>query len=600
MPTIDITRADLCALVKKDLSVDEIEKHLQLVKGELKRRQSNLPEELRVELQDTNRPDTWCVEGVARQIRQSLTKTQPWRRDYGFLEKPGPTDHAIQVDPSVNKVRPYVAAFTASGWKVDDHGLRAFIQAQETLSRNFGRKRATVAIGIYDGARIQWPVRYEAVALDDKKRAFVPLAPAGDLPADVAKDRWNQAWTPAEILRDHPTGREFAAALPKGGPAPILVDAKNEVLSFPPVINSRTLGRVVPGMDNLFVEVTGTVLDHVLLATNILAANLKDRGAKVSPVTTRYPEATPRGKDVVSPHPLPEKRVLELFLADFRRLLGEPSLAEKDVLAALAAYGLEASASGGTFTVEAPPYRMDYLHAVDAVEDFAMSRGYEHFAALMPEEFTVGRLDPKTELADKARDRMIGYGFEEAICNILTEERILRAAMHCETEPSSGNKDSVRIANVMNASYSTLRDWILPSLLEVESRSAGAVYPHRVFEAGEVGILDPKAALVARTEQRLAALVAHETASFSEAQSYLHLLLQHMGVGPEGSKAKRTYKLVPLEHGAFLPGRAARVVIAGEPAGVLGEIHPEVLAGNGGFGIRVPCAGFEVSLARLS
>lgn len=580
MPTIDISRKDLCALVGSELSVDDIEKHLQLVKGELKRRQSNLPEELRVELQDTNRPDTWCTEGVARQIRQWMQKTRPWRQEYAFLEKPqGASAGIIEVDPSVMKVRPFVAAFTASGWKVDDHGLKAFIQAQETLSKNFGRKRSTVAIGIYDGARIQWPVRYEAVPLDDKKRAFVPLGAEGE-----------RKWTPAEILRDHPTGKEFAAALPKGGPAPILVDSKDEVLSFPPILNSRTLGRVVPGMDKLFVEVTGTVLDHVLLAANILAANLRDRGAEIRPVTTRYPEATKRGKEVVSPHLLPEKRVLELFLADFRRLLGEPSLAEKDVLASLKGFGLEASASGGTFTVEAPPYRMDYLHAVDAIEDFAISRGYDHFAALMPEEFTVGRLDAKTDLADKARDRMIGYGFEEAICNILTEERILREAMHADSEPFSDTKDVVRIANVMNANYSTLRDWILPSLLEVESRSAGAVYPHRVFEAGEVAVSDAKAPLASRTEQRLGALVAHETASFSEAQSYLNLLMFHLG---------KKYELKPFEHGSFLPGRAARVLVGGKVVGVLGEIHPEVLAGDRGFGIRMPAAGFEVSLGLL-
>lgn len=582
MPTIDISRADLCALTgAANLSVDEIEKHLQLVKGELKRRASNLPEELRVELQDTNRPDTWCVEGVARQIRQWLTKQSPWRKDYAFLEKPpGASAGTIEVDPSVMKVRPFVAAFTATGWKVTDHGLRAFIQAQETLSRNFGRKRSTVAIGIYDGARIQWPVRYEAVGLDDKKRAFVPLES-------------ERAMTPREILRDHPTGREFAHALPKDGPAPILVDAKNEVLSFPPIVNSKSLGRVVVGMDHLFVEVTGTNQDHVLLAANILAANLRDRGATIHPVTTKYPEATKRGAEVTAPHSLPEKRVIELFLADFRRMLGESSLAEKDVLAALKGFGLEATVQGGTFTVEAPPYRMDYLHAVDAVEDFAMSRGYEHFVPLMPEEFTVGRLDPKTELADKARDRMIGYGFEEAICNILTEQRILREAMHAETEPFSNTKDTVRIANVMNANYSTLRDWILPSLMEVEQRSAGAVYPHRVFEAGEVAISDGKASLASRTEQRLGALVAHETASFSEAQSYLHLLLTHLGKG-------KLYKLEAFEHGSFIPGRAARVLIDGKVVGVLGEIHPEVLDGAKGFKIRMPCAAFEVSLRALA
>ncbi len=580
MPTIDITRSDLNALVNAQLSVDEIEKYLEIVKGELKRKKSNLPEELRVELQDTNRPDTWCVEGVARQIRQWLSKSQPWRSQYGFLERPqGPSAGTIEVDPSVSSVRPYVAAFTATGWKVTDHGLKAFIQAQETLSRNFGRKRATVAIGIYDGARIQWPVRYEAVGLEDKKRAFVPL-------------EGTRAMTPGEILREHPTGKEFAPALPKGGPAPILVDAKNEVLSFPPIINSATLGRVTVGMDNLFVEVTGTNLDHVLLASNILAANLRDRGATIHPVTTRYPEATKRGKEVTAPHSLPEKRVLELFLADFRRLLGEPALAEKDVLAALKGFGLEASVSGGTFTVEAPPYRMDYLHAVDAVEDFAMSRGYDQFSPLMPEEFTVGRLDAKTELADRARDRMIGYGFEEAICNILTEERILREAMHADSEPLGGTKGLVRIANVMNANYSTLRDWILPSLLEVEQRSSGAVFPHRVFEAGEVAVSDGSAPLVSRTEQHVAALISHETASFSEAQSYLELLLAHLGAG-------KRFKLEPLEHGSFIPGRAARVLVDGKPAGVVGELHPEVLAGAKGFGLRLPCAGFEVILGAL-
>ncbi|HZU96670.1 MAG TPA: phenylalanine--tRNA ligase subunit beta [Planctomycetota bacterium] len=578
MPTIDITRKDLCALVGAELTVDEIDRHLQLVKGELKRRLSNLPEELRVELQDTNRPDTWCVEGVARQIRQWLGKGRSWRKDYGFLEKAPPLAGHIDVDASVMKVRPYVAAFTASGWKVSDDGLKAFIQAQETLSRNYGRKRATVAIGIYDASRIAWPIRYEAVPLEDRKRAFVPLL------AD-------KAMTPGEILREHPTGKEFAAALPKGGPAPILVDSKNEVLSFPPIINSSTLGRVVPGMTELFVEVTGTVHDHVLLATNILAANLRDRGATIKAVATRYPEATKRGKEVVSPHALPEKRTLELFLADFRRLLGEPSLAEKDVLASLERYGLEASASSGSFNVEAPPYRMDYLHAVDAVEDFAMARGYEHFQPLMPEEFTVGRLDSKTELADRARDRMIGYGFEEAICNILTEERLLREAMHCETEPSTGTRDTVRIANVMNASYSTLRDWLIPSLLECEARSAGAVYPHRIFEAGEVAISDPQAPLVSRTEQRLGALLAHDQASFSEAQGYLALLVRHL--------TKNPLTLQPFEHPAFLPGRAARVVIGGKEAGVLGELHPEVLAGARGYGIRVPCAAFEVALDRL-
>jgi phenylalanyl-tRNA synthetase beta chain len=595
MPTIDIPFADLCTLAGAKLTRNDVKRHLELVKGEVKEKHST-EETLRVELQDTNRPDLWCIEGVARQFRQWLAKSRPWRQDYAFLEKPGNATATITVDPSVEKVRPFVAAFKASGWKVDDATLKAFIQAQETLSRNFGRKRASVAIGIYDGSKIQYPVTYKAVPLDDKKHAFVPLPPQGQTGFD-------QPMTPAEILEQHPTGREFRPALGGHSVAPLLVDAKGQVLSFPPVINSRALGRVEVGMTELFVEVTGTVLDHVLLATNILAANVRDRGATITPVATQYPYETPRGKSVTAPHSLPEKRVLEVPLSRFRVLLGEPSLSEKDVLASLRAYGLEAQVSGGFFNVEAPPYRMDYLHEVDAVEDFAMSRGYDAFVPLMPEEFTVGRLAPTTEWADTARDVMIGFGFEEEIANILTEERLLRGAMNLDGAegfaPIHGGH-LVKIANVMNKSYSSVRDWILPSLLEVESRSSGATYPHRVFEAGEVAVADDAAPLRSRTEQRLGALIAHETVSFSEAQSYLHQLLFRLGIQTAGTQgAKRTYTLAPIAHPSFIPGRAASVVVNGKTVGLLGELHPEVLAGAKGFGIRMPCAGFEITLGAL-
>ena len=56
-----------------------------------------------------------------------------------------------------------------------------------------------------------------------------------------------------------------------------------------------------------------------------------------------------------------------------------------------------------------------------------------------------------------------------------------------------------------------------------------------------------------------------------------------------------------------LPGVLALVVL-GLMAGCrslsaisrFAQIHPEVLAGERGFGIRVPCAGFELSLEALA
>jgi phenylalanyl-tRNA synthetase beta chain len=72
MPTIDVSLSDLSGLVGTKLAPADVERHLTLVKGERKRASSD--EDLRVELQDTNRPDLWCVEGIARQIRLWLAR----------------------------------------------------------------------------------------------------------------------------------------------------------------------------------------------------------------------------------------------------------------------------------------------------------------------------------------------------------------------------------------------------------------------------------------------------------------------------------------------------------------------------------------------
>jgi phenylalanyl-tRNA synthetase beta chain len=63
MPTISIDRKDFIALLgplaqNHSITNEQIESWLQLVKGELKDHDSETGE-LRIELQDSNRPDLW-------------------------------------------------------------------------------------------------------------------------------------------------------------------------------------------------------------------------------------------------------------------------------------------------------------------------------------------------------------------------------------------------------------------------------------------------------------------------------------------------------------------------------------------------------------
>ncbi|MDR1025180.1 MAG: hypothetical protein LBL56_05585, partial [Treponema sp.] len=46
----------------------------------------------------------------------------------------------------------------------------------------------------------------------------------------------------------------------------------------------------------------------------------------------------------------------------------------------------------------------------------------------------------------------------------------------------------------------------------------------------------------------------------------------------------------------FIPGRAAAILYRGVPAGVFGEIHPQVLEN---WGLAVPCTAAEIDIEAL-
>lgn len=597
MPTITVQKADLYQLagLPAAVTLEELEERLTLVKGELSVRgrdgrklsaaeANTLVAEqgldLRIELNDTNRPDLWCVEGVARQLRDHA---RGYSNPYPFFSNTI-TARYIEVDPQLAALRPFIGGFLATGQTVTEESLLAFIDAQETLTRNFGRKRQTVSIGLYRADTLHFPVRYHAV--ERSAMRFEPLPPAGEAGA-----AWPHgvALTPAEILEQHPTGREYAWILGDFAQVPMLTDAQGQVLSFPPIINSADLGRVQPGVNALFVEATGTELDQVLLTLNILATNLADRGWTIEPVTTRYPYATARGQAITVPHPL--DITLGVPVAEFTRLLGEP-LETGEVKQSLEAYGIHAEVDDRWITVTAPSYRQDYLHEVDVIEDYAISRGYHRFTVAMPAAFTVGKLQPLTEFEDLVRDLLIGFGFEEAFCNILTSLDQLHHRMGITADDSGAppfhGGQVVRIANIMNRNYACLRDWILPSLLEIAAHSLGASYPHRIFEVGEVAVYDPSQNMGSRTDSRVAAVLASDDATFDSAQSVVYALLGTLNI---------PFRVQPWAHPSFIEGRVGLITHqSGLPLGFLGELSPQVLTA---WGVRTPIAAFEIGLNAL-
>lgn len=557
MPTIEVRISDLAALLSKELQEENLEESLKLVKGELK--EFDLAsDQAKIELNDSNRPDLWSPEGIARQIRWVGSGQ---KLGYPHFAIQRGLDRLVNVSKGVRTIRPYLAACAVRGVEMSEVVLTQLIQTQEKLAEIFGRKRQTVSIGLYRLEQITFPIRYDLS--DPDKTRFVPLG-------------FEQEMTLREILEHHPKGRAYGGIISGHSALPVLMDAEDKVLSFPPIINSRNIGEVQASDRNLLVETTGEDLRMVMLVLNIFACNLIDRGGTVERITVRYPYKTAFGKDILMPYSFAES--LSLRIKDVAVALGEV-MPIAEIKRELSCYGHTVVGKGKHLKVTPPLYRDDLMHPIDLIEDIAIVRGYDSFVPEMPSEFTVGTLSQIERFSDRLRIQMIGHSFQEIISNTLASHTDLQTRMRCSDE------GIVRVGNPMAESFSVLRNSLIPSLLAAEAQSAKAFYPHRVFEIGEVARLGGREGT--ETAVRLSALIAHATANFSELHAVAEALLYYSLIGS---------CLEPVDHPSFMRGRVGRLVVGEQEIGLIGEIHPEVLSN---WQIGMPCVVFELELDLL-
>lgn len=573
MPKIEVNEKLFFQMVGQKYDYDTLEKKLTCGKAELDEKPDmSVPEDQRVikiELNDTNRPDLWSTNGVARQLRlHGGGKTVDYSK---FLSREGDLKDSrnltVTVDPELKDIRPYMVAFMIEGKAIDEPMLLDIIQTQEKLAWNFGRKRKSLSMGLYRASQIKWPVHYKAV--DPDNTSFIPLT-------------FEKPLTCRQILTEHPKGKDYGWILENFKKFPLLTDDAGEVMSMAPVINSATLGAVQVGDKDLMVELTGDNMANLLLAANIVACDFADCGYTIHPIRVDHPYDTGFGKSVCAPFYFqqPAKAVLK----NVNKLLGS-DFSKEQVVKALEVMGnkVEAKDADGDveFTVYPAPYRNDFLHEVDIIEDVMIGIGLDNFKPAKPNDFTIGRLMPLTLFYRQAKNIMVGLGYQEMIFNYLGSKKDYIERM--------GIDDSkiIEVANPMSENYQFVRPSIIPSLLRAESGSANAIFPHKIFEIGKVAYLCDEENSGTRTRQSLGFMTASSNANFNSAASEVSSLLYFLD---------HEYKVAESDDPRFIPGRQAAIIINGKQAGIFGEIHPQVLEN---WSITVPCVAGEIDVEEL-
>ena len=226
-----------------------------------------------------------------------------------------------------------------------------------------------------------------------------------------------------------------------------------------------------------------------------------------------------------------------------------------------------------------PAYRVDILHEVDVVENIAVQYHINDVVAELPDINTVAYENNWFKAESTIREVMIGLGFQEVMSLMLTSEEAHYKNMNQEEKPH------VQVARPITIDRTMIRTSLINSLMEFLEDNKHEDLPQKIFEIGDVLYLDESTENKTVASKKLAGVICHSSANFTEIKSVVTSVLANLGYSMEISDS---------ENKTFIPGRVADVAGAAEKGsikGFFGEVSPEVITN---FTLEYPVIAFEI------
>jgi phenylalanyl-tRNA synthetase beta chain len=247
------------------------------------------------------------------------------------------------------------------------------------------------------------------------------------------------------------------------------------------------------------------------------------------------------------------------------------------------------------YVVRAPYWRTDVSQADDVAEELARVVGYDKLASLslagaLPPPYA----DPVRDLRERLRDAAVAAGLQEIITYPLTSTEML---LRVQPPEAIEVHPPLKVRNPLNMEQSVMRTSLRASLLQAVAsnlrRDRGTV---AFFEAARAYLTLPGelpqerelvVGAVAGMRQGRWGEPTADAADFYDAKGLLEETFERVGA---------SVSFNPAEEYALLRGRTAAIMVDGERAGVLGQVHPQVATQ---FEIAAPVFLFEVDVGKL-
>ncbi|KAL2231891.1 phenylalanine--tRNA ligase beta subunit, cytoplasmic-like [Sesamum indicum] len=563
---------DLC--FKFGIELDDVTTEKAIIRKEkhLEEEEPSEDEEVIYKIEvPANRYDLLCLEGLAQALRifnglDPIPTYNVGRISKGSMLK-------MHVNSETSKIRPYVVCAVLRGVTFDEARYNSFIDLQDRLHQNICRRRTLVAIGTHDLDTIEGPLTYEA--LPPPEISFIPLKQTKNFRADELM----------EFYKSDLKLKKFLHIIENSPVFPVIYDRNRTVLSLPPIINGAH-SAITLKTKNVFIECTATDLTKANIVLNTMVTMFSvycERKFEVEPVEVIYPD----GKSYICPDLSLYQMVVPLSY--ITSAVGV-SLPANEVASLLNKMQLHAehsvSAKNETsFTISVPPTRSDIIHPCDVAEDVAIAYGYNEIPKIKHPSLRPQSLN---QFSDLIRTEIAMIGYTEVLTWILCSYK--------ENFTMLNRKDDKLAAingNPRSADFEVVRTSLMPGILKTVGHNKDHPKPIKIFEVGDVVLLDESKDVGASNHCHLAALYCGATSGFELIHGLVDRIMEVTGTPFVSAGDGSGYYIQSSDEPEFLPGRQASIIYKGKQIGTFGIVHPQVLDN---FDIPDPCSFVEVNI----
>ncbi|MBS3788494.1 phenylalanine--tRNA ligase subunit beta [Candidatus Bipolaricaulota bacterium] len=274
------------------------------------------------------------------------------------------------------------------------------------------------------------------------------------------------------------------------------------------------------------------------------------------------------GSEIVDKYPAPPKQKEIVLRKDRAESLIGVELKADEIERILNGLGIASTReSENSFSTSPPLTRVDLKREVDLIEEIARIHGYDKIPETPPESGKVNLHSSKEErVTGRAKTILTGLGFFEAISSGFS------------TGEELGDRDLVRLKNPMGDKRSKLRSEINSGLISHAERNfQEGIDSIRLFEIGKV--FESSESTTKETSKLGLFLGGRRYEGVDQKESYNFWDLKGALEDFFESLSISDYRFDPGGPDYLHPGRKSRILIADEPIGFAGELHPDLTEG---------------------